>query len=316
MRNHKPLVSVMMNCFNGDAYLKQAIDSVYAQSYDNWEIVFWDNASTDNSGSIAKSYDSRLRYCKSDETTPLGDARNKALDECKGDYVAILDCDDVWLPTKLEKQIQLVKDAPEVAVVYSKCLPIDVHGSSLGTDRRKFSRGMIFEDMLRKHFTPPSPTVVIKRELIYAVGAFSEYRASLDFDLLLKLAFRYPFEFVDEILALYRVHGQAASFDYEGLYLECCHALKTWRKHPECQTPERVKLVNGATARMYYIMGVHNLLQDKDAKKARENLAYAQRLAPSPKALVFLVLSFINPVWTRRIMSWIRKNLGRGIVPR
>ena len=78
-KNNQPLVCVIMNCYNGEKYLREAIDSVYAQSYKNWEIIFWDNLSTDSSAKIAKSYDSKLRYFVGQETIPLGAARNKAL---------------------------------------------------------------------------------------------------------------------------------------------------------------------------------------------------------------------------------------------
>ena len=105
MLNKEPLVSIIMNCFNGDKYLKEAIDSIYAQSFDNWEIIFWDNGSTDNSASIAKSYDERLKYFFVENTAPLGKARNLALKEAKGDYVAFLDCDDVYLPDKISIQL-------------------------------------------------------------------------------------------------------------------------------------------------------------------------------------------------------------------
>ena len=99
------LVSIVMNCYNSDKYLKEAIDSIYAQSFDNWEIIFWDNGSTDNSASIAKSYDDRLKYFFVENTTPLGEARSLALKEAKGDYVSFLDCDDVYLPDKISIQL-------------------------------------------------------------------------------------------------------------------------------------------------------------------------------------------------------------------
>ncbi|MEK7079138.1 MAG: glycosyltransferase, partial [Patescibacteria group bacterium] len=69
--NSVPKVSIIMNCFNGSKYLRESIDSVYAQTYRNWEIIFWDNASTDNSAEIAKNYDSRLRYFRSERNYPL-----------------------------------------------------------------------------------------------------------------------------------------------------------------------------------------------------------------------------------------------------
>ena len=96
-----PLVSVIMNCHNGERFLREAIDSVYAQTYSNWEIIFWDNVSTDDSSSIAQSYDNRLRYYLSEGFTSLGMARELAVQKSNGEYVAFLDCDDLWLPEKL-----------------------------------------------------------------------------------------------------------------------------------------------------------------------------------------------------------------------
>ena len=84
---NQPLVSVIMNCLNSEKYLREAIDSVYAQSYRNWEIVFWDNASNDSSAEIAWSYrDGRLRYFRGETTVPLGHARNLALKHLFGQF--------------------------------------------------------------------------------------------------------------------------------------------------------------------------------------------------------------------------------------
>lgn len=309
-------VSVIMNCLNGEKYLNEAIDSVYAQTYKDWEIIFWDNASTDSSAEIARSYDERLRYFKGEETIPLGAARNKALKNCRGEYVAVLDCDDVWFPAKLKKQMSLFQKNPEIAVVYSACQTIDSNGCALEKTKWKFYRGMIFDDLLRHHFIPPSCTIVMKRKYIHAVGAFSKYSASIDFDLLLKLAFRYPFDFVDEILALYRMHNQAISFDYEGGYMECCEILEGWKKHPVCQSPSKAKLINSAIGRTFYIRGVYGIVQNKDAKKARMNLYKSMRIAPSLKTLIFLLINIFNIPRMDKIMVFIRKTTGRGIISR
>src|SRR3989338_6378909 len=101
----EPLVSVIMNCYNGEQYLREAIDSVYAQTYKNWEIIFWYNASTDDTQRIATSYDSRLKYFRADVNTPLGQARNMALKKATGIYIAFLDSDDVHLPCALQRQV-------------------------------------------------------------------------------------------------------------------------------------------------------------------------------------------------------------------
>src|SRR5574337_499452 len=106
---HTPSVSVIMNCLNSSKYLREAIDSVYAQTYKDWEIIFWDNASIDNSAEIAKGYDSKLRYFRSEETVILGKVRNYAIEKARGEFIAFLDCDDLWLANKLERQIPFFK---------------------------------------------------------------------------------------------------------------------------------------------------------------------------------------------------------------
>ena len=111
MKNQKPLVSVIMNCHNGEKYLREAIDSVISQTYNNWELIFWDNHSTDKTSDIIKSYtDSRIYYHYSDTFTTLGKARNAAINASNGEIIAFLDADDIWLKEKLTKQIPLFRD--------------------------------------------------------------------------------------------------------------------------------------------------------------------------------------------------------------
>ena len=119
--NDAPLVSVLINCFNSETYLKKAIESVYAQTYKNWEIIFWDNQSTDSSAQIAKSFDGRLKYFYSHEFSNLGTARNRALKKVNGKYIAFLDCDDLWYPEKIFKQVKLLEASKgELGFVYGK----------------------------------------------------------------------------------------------------------------------------------------------------------------------------------------------------
>src|SRR3990167_610608 len=113
-----PEVSVIMNCLNCAKYVAEAIDSVYAQVHDDWEIIFWDNASSDGSAAIAAGYDERLRYFRSAETYSLGKARNLALDHARGALIAFLDCDDIWQARKLEMQIPRFRENQNVGLVY------------------------------------------------------------------------------------------------------------------------------------------------------------------------------------------------------
>jgi glycosyltransferase involved in cell wall biosynthesis len=107
-----------MNCFNGEQYLREAIDSVIAQTYQNWELIFWDNQSIDNSAEIFKTYnDKRLRYFYASNHTLLYEARNNAIQYASGQFFAFLDVDDWWDHLKLEKQIPLFEN-PKVGIVY------------------------------------------------------------------------------------------------------------------------------------------------------------------------------------------------------
>ena len=145
-------VSVIMNCLNCSKYLREAIDSVYAQTYKNWEIIFWDNASTDNSAEIAKSYDEKLRYFRGEKTVPLYAARNLALKQAKGKYIAFLDCDDYWLPQKLERQVEIFESDKNIGLVYSN---VEILERS-GFRRKKFnknSRVAEFSDICSENTT-------------------------------------------------------------------------------------------------------------------------------------------------------------------
>ena len=101
MSKEEPLVSVVINCYNGERFLKKAIDSVYAQSYQNWEIIFWDNRSEDKSAEIFKSYnDKRFKYFYAKKHTSLYKARNLAIKESSGELLAFIDTDDLWEKNK------------------------------------------------------------------------------------------------------------------------------------------------------------------------------------------------------------------------
>ena len=92
-----------MNCYNGEKYLRKSISSVIHQTYKNWELIFWDNNSSDNSASIFKDFkDKRLKYYKSNNYLKLYKARNKALEKSKGKYVTFIDTDDWWLKKNLK----------------------------------------------------------------------------------------------------------------------------------------------------------------------------------------------------------------------
>ena len=108
----KPLVSIIVNCFNGEKYLRDALQSVLKQTYKNWELIFWDNKSFDNSKKVFLEFlDDRFKYFISEKHTTLYEARNNAIKQSKGEVIALLDVDDWWIDNRrLEKQVDFFKD--------------------------------------------------------------------------------------------------------------------------------------------------------------------------------------------------------------
>lgn len=204
-----PRVSVIMNCLNGAEYLRASIESVYAQTFKDWEIVFWDNDSTDGSGEIARGYDRRLRYFRSPATIPLGRARNMAIREARGELIAFLDCDDLWMPEKLLKQAPLFDKNPRTGLVFSDT----VFFNGKGEERRLYAnsrppRGMVFKRLLTDYFLSME-TVVIRRRALDSLSEWFDERLEVneEADLFIRIAYWWEADCVHEPLAKWRVHA-------------------------------------------------------------------------------------------------------------
>lgn len=218
---HTPKVSVIMNCLNCSKYLREAIDSVYAQTYKDWEIILWDNASTDNSAEIAKSYDDRLRYFRSDETVPLGKARNWAIEKARGEYIAFLDCDDIWLPQKIEKQVHILESRLDVDFLYGNYFRIIMPKADRLVPGLKGPQpeGHVFRPLLLR-----SPinmqTVILRRSVLEHLDSVFDEKIELseEYDLFMRILYRSKAVYCKEPMAIYRIHSRMSSLKRMGLY--------------------------------------------------------------------------------------------------
>ena len=213
LTNKSPLVTIVMNCFNGEKYLKEAIDSVYDQTYSNWEIVFWDNGSSDNSASIAKSYDKKLKYFYTKNTLPLGKVRNMALKKATGDYVAFLDCDDLYLPEKTKIQV-LEMQTNNVVLSYGGWIMIDNFGSNLGQYSIKKYIGKMFEKLLSDYNVNFQTLMIDNNFLKQNNICFDEnLKFSADHNLVMRIAIKDKIMCIDKTLAKYRKHNNSLSIN-------------------------------------------------------------------------------------------------------
>lgn len=208
-----PKVSIIMNCLNGERYLKEALDSVYAQTFDEWEIIFFDNGSSDKSGEIAQSYDGKLRYFRNEETCLLGKARNAAFDQAKGEYVAILDVDDIWLENKLERQVDFFNKNPHLGMTYTNSIYFYENGNTLEMfNLVQPHRGNVFKKLLCQNFIS-TETMMFKKQALESLDYMfdDEFTMVMDYDLTLRLAHRYEFDFIEEPLSKWRIHEQSGT---------------------------------------------------------------------------------------------------------
>ncbi|MBN1384712.1 MAG: glycosyltransferase [Elusimicrobia bacterium] len=208
-----PKVSVIMNCFNGSKYLREAIDSIYAQTYKDWEIIFWDNASTDDSPEIAGSYDNKLKYFRGENTVALGQARNLALEKASGEYITFLDCDDLWLPEKLEKQIAIFEKDEDVNFIHSNLFVLDhIKNSETVAYKKEQPQGYIFEKALADYAIAIVTTMVRKKVLDQLDELFdSNLNYASDYDLFLRIFYKTEVKYLNESLAVYRIHSDMFS---------------------------------------------------------------------------------------------------------
>ena len=207
---HNPLVSIVINCYNSDEYLEIAIDSAINQTYKNWEIIFWDNQSTDESANIVKSYeDERINYFYAPVHTPLGEARNLAIEKAKGEWVCILDCDDIWHKNKLQAafdKLDSYKNKDMVSLLYSKTIYIDEKGEEFGRFHEHYS-GRIHDLLLQRGDFVFISSAIFRKDVLNKVGKIDvNLHYAEDYDVILKVTKDYYALCVDKFHTFYRVH--------------------------------------------------------------------------------------------------------------
>lgn len=200
-----PKVSVIMNCYNGEKYLREAIESVYAQTFNDWEIIFWDNASTDTTASIANSYDHHLRYFKSESLTTLGVARRSAVMQASGEWLAFLDCDDYWDPRKLEIQIEAL-EGRDFVFCYAGIREINSDNSVIReVIPRKFSGDILSKLLIQFDVNMVTPLIRRSALFLYDLNFDKNITASEEYNLFVRLAAKGPVLVLSEVLGTYRV---------------------------------------------------------------------------------------------------------------
>lgn len=213
-----PRVSVIMNCLNGEKHLQSAIDSVLKQTFQDFEIIFWDNCSTDASPDIARKSSDKLRYFRGETKVSLGAGRNLAITQARGEFIAFLDCDDLWEPDKLARQVELFDKNPRTGLVTTDTV-VFCQDKVL---RRVFegaapARGMVFPELVQRQWISMSSAVVRRQALADLTGDKTAWNGgwfdedlnvSEEADVFYRIAHDWELDYVDAPLTRWRVHGE------------------------------------------------------------------------------------------------------------
>jgi glycosyltransferase involved in cell wall biosynthesis len=231
-----PRVSIIVPAYNSARFLGAALDSVLRQTYRDWEVVVVDS-STDETRSIVEerfpSFGGRMRY-QFQPSRGQAAARNAAIHTATGQFIAMLDADDMWLPNRLERGMAVLDRDRGVGLVHSRVMRIDGGENVIEmppAPHPKYQAGMIAGHLYTRRAHVLCATVLLRRECLDSVGCFDEQmRATEDRDLWFRIARLFPFAYVDEPLAYYRVGHTSTSTDWERCWIGQIQFLDKHRK--------------------------------------------------------------------------------------
>ncbi|GAB2871720.1 glycosyltransferase family 2 protein [Hymenobacter ruber] len=221
--NEAPIVTIVALCHNHAPFLREALDSILAQTYPHLEVWLVDDASTDGSPKILREYAARhpaWHLLLLPENMGNCRAFNTAFFQSQGEFVIDFATDDVLLPTRVAQQVaQFRAAAPEVGVVYSNCELIDEASHSLGLHHRPDgpgqvqpapASGWVFAEVLRRYFIS-TPTMMMRRACLESLGGYDETLAYEDFDFWVRASRDWQFQYLDAVTTRKRKHPRSMS---------------------------------------------------------------------------------------------------------
>ncbi len=300
-----PQVSVVICAYNAAPYIGATLESVFAQTYRDYEIIVVNDGSTDDTEQVLAPYFNRILYVRQDNAGP-GAARNTALRCALGRYIALLDSDDQWLPHYLETMLTQMKAAPEIDVLYPNAI-------LFGTPQWD---GKLFQDVcpssapvtLEKFLTRECNvfiSAVFKRDILDVVGMFDESLCgSEDFDLWLRMLQQgYRFAFLTEPLARYRKRADSLSSSstryFQNVLRALCKALGASSTTP-AQSQLILRLIGNIEAEIGLVLSKQNILA-RDFLGAIKNLADVLANRPSWKLKLIAAALFLCP----EFIAWV-----------
>lgn len=250
-----PRVSVIIPTYNRLGFLREALDSVHAQTFRDYEVIIIDDGSTEDVAAGVADHPVKSRIVRQDRSGP-GAARNRGIDEAAADTIAFLDSDDLWAPTKLARFLQVLDETPEIRIVYGPMLPIDAERHDVPGRTKPCHDGRITTPLFLSSFVHV-PTVVCKKSTLVDIGGFDpSLPVCEDYDLWLRLSVSEPFALVEEPLAYRRLHGDRLSKSSMARNLSVkADVLRRFRESDDGRRLLPKDIADERLARVYFVAG-------------------------------------------------------------
>ncbi|HEY1376889.1 MAG TPA: glycosyltransferase [Gemmataceae bacterium] len=302
-----PAVTVLVTSYNYGRYVGAAMESVRAQTADNFECVVIDDGSTDNSLSVIGSFlsDPRFRLVRQ-QNRGVSHARNVGIGLANAPYIAFLDADDLWRPTKLERQLERFRDRPDLGVVFTRRTIIDSDDGPRPCSDVLPPEGRVVGPLFRQNFVCFS-SAMVRTEAAVRVGGFDERLGlAVDYDFWLRVARHYPFGVVDEPLVAYRVgHGVNLSRRQRERYHVALYVMRRFERHFDAAAARLSPAeVARAEAETFANLGV--LCRGFSRRTAAAWLLRAVRADPALLAAWRGLAAAAVPAAVRRLVRWLR----------
>jgi len=235
------MISIIIPTFNRAEYIGEAIDSVLAQTYKDYEIIVVDDGSTDNTQKVLEQYEGKIKYFFK-ENGGEASARNYGIEKAQGEFIAYLDSDDLWCPEKLELQMQEFEKDEKVGLVHTSMEVVTEDGTSTGEYKPTSPAETPMDFLENKRILM---CVLVKKEIFSQLGLFDEtMRIGVDTDMWLRLSQKYKIKYIDKPLAKVRKHDTNISSDMEGTYLGHVILIEKFLKYHEEASPRKSLLRN------------------------------------------------------------------------
>lgn len=254
-----PTISVIIPVYNGEKTIKETIESVLNQNFNDFELIIINDGSNDATLEIVQTIKDHRIKVFSYQNSGLSASRNRGLTKAEGDFVSFIDADDLWTPNKLELQLKALQDNPQAAVAYSWSDWIDQSGQFLRAGGHITVNGNAYEKLLIRDFIESGSNPLIRKQALDEVGYFDQsVTPPEDWDMWLRLAAKYEFITVEESQILYRISPNSASFNIEKMEEGSLKVIqRVFAQSPELAHLKRATLASRYNYLTFKALGGH-----------------------------------------------------------